>query len=150
MEKNSQFTRRQWFFFPKHKFRWKTTGSGCPGNLTCLWCGVFISNGGEILFLKRESGGIKSQVNISITQGIKFRISFRVQEAKGEKGVFIGVVQEAKGEKGVFIGVLQFQLVGINQTHKVYQQVEEDFTLLGRDYHCSLVGYIQKVCRISQ
>jgi hypothetical protein len=45
---------------------------------------------------------------------------------------------------------LRCRSVGINQTARVYQGVEDEFHLLGRSFHKMLFPDIQKRCRISR
>ena len=45
---------------------------------------------------------------------------------------------------------LRCQSVGINQTARVYQEVEDDFSLLSQSFHNMLFPEIQKQCRISR
>jgi hypothetical protein len=44
---------------------------------------------------------------------------------------------------------LRCRLVGINQTATVYQEVKDEFQLLGRIFHKMLFPDIQQRCRIS-
>jgi hypothetical protein len=45
---------------------------------------------------------------------------------------------------------LRCRSVGINQTATVYQEIEDEFQLLGRSFHKMLFPEIQRRCRISR
>jgi hypothetical protein len=53
-------------------------------------------------------------------------------------------------ELTVHLHQLQCQLVGINQTAAVYQEVKDDFSLLSQSFHNMMFPQIQKKCQISQ
>ena len=53
-------------------------------------------------------------------------------------------------ELAVWLHQLRCQSVGINQTARVYQEVEDDFSLLSQSFHNMLFPEIQKQCQISR